>query len=123
MASPPHRDDTWLWVLVIVILLIPGVFMMGAWGTGMMGGYVASSFWLVAGMVLVAVVVVLVIVLLVRGIQRIPPSPAYTYPYYAPPAAPGGLTPVQILDARYARGEITRDEYLRMRQDLESRKP
>jgi putative membrane protein len=29
-------------------------------------------------------------------------------------------TPVEILRARYARGEITRDEYEQMRRDLES---
>ncbi len=121
MASPYHRDDTWIWILVIVILLVPGVFMMGVWGTGMMGGYVGSTSWGIVGLVLLAVVVVLVIVLLARGIQRIPPPPAYSY--YGPPAVPVGLTPTQILDARYARGEITRDEYLRIRQDLESRKP
>ena len=28
-------------------------------------------------------------------------------------------TPLEILEARYARGEITREEYNQMRQDLE----
>ncbi len=30
----------------------------------------------------------------------------------------GGLRPREILDQRYARGEITREEYERMKQDL-----
>lgn len=28
-------------------------------------------------------------------------------------------TPLEILDARYARGEVTREEYEQVRQDLE----
>jgi putative membrane protein len=35
-----------------------------------------------------------------------------------PPARPE--TPLEILQARYARGEITREEYQAMRQDLEA---
>jgi putative membrane protein len=31
-----------------------------------------------------------------------------------------GETPLEILKARYARGEISREEYEKMRQDLES---
>jgi putative membrane protein len=36
------------------------------------------------------------------------------------PGAPGGpdLNPREILDQRYARGEITREEYERIRADL-----
>ncbi len=30
----------------------------------------------------------------------------------------GGLRPREILDQRYARGEISREEYERMKQDL-----
>lgn len=31
-----------------------------------------------------------------------------------------GQTPLEILEARYARGEITREEYEQVRRDLES---
>jgi putative membrane protein len=31
---------------------------------------------------------------------------------------PGGRTPAEILEERYAKGEITREEYLRMKEDL-----
>ncbi|HEY3473542.1 MAG TPA: SHOCT domain-containing protein [Anaerolineales bacterium] len=30
-----------------------------------------------------------------------------------------GETPLEILKARYARGEISREEYMQLRQDLE----
>jgi len=32
---------------------------------------------------------------------------------------PRGRTPRDVLDERYARGEIDREEYLRRRQDIE----
>lgn len=31
----------------------------------------------------------------------------------------GGQTPLELLQTRYAKGEISRDEYARMRQDLQ----
>lgn len=37
-----------------------------------------------------------------------------------PGSGQSSQTPVEILKARYARGEITRDEYEQMRLDLES---
>lgn len=49
---------------------------------------------------------------LVRGI----------FPNGQPPAMPTGresLQPHEILDQRYARGEITRDQYQTMKQDLD----
>ena len=35
----------------------------------------------------------------------------------------GGLSPRGLLDARYARGELSRNEYLRMKDDLEAPGP
>lgn len=42
------------------------------------------------------------------------------YYYYQYPYAPHayGRTPQEVLDRRYAHGEISRDEYLRMREDM-----
>ncbi len=123
MASNPRRTDSWVWVLLVVLVLamvIPGVLFMGSWaGGGMMGG---TGFWgwgLPAMLVGIVIVVVLV-ALLARGVESVP-APAYPYP--GVPMVPAPVPAIQILDARYARGELSRDEYLRMRQDLESRHP
>lgn len=35
-----------------------------------------------------------------------------------PPATPGLLTPAEVIRMRYARGEITREQFETMRQDL-----
>ena len=72
----------------------------GAWHWGMGFGWIfAILFW-----VLVLVAVVAVAKWLSSSIAR-----------------PGASTrPLDILKERYARGEITRDEYEQMRRDIES---
>ncbi len=84
--------------------------MMG-WGSGMMGsgyglffGLLMLLFWLfvIAG-------VVLLVVWLVRQSSR---------PTGAPPMMGGGDRALEIARERYAKGEITKDEYERMRKDL-----
>lgn len=122
MAQPTSHEDSGLWIVVALILLVflvPGVFMMGFWGTGMMGGGTWGwGGWLAMG--LGSVVLVVVLLLVIRAIQATPRAPAYLPPAWTAPP-PAGLTAIQILDTRYAKGEITRDEYLRMRADLEGR--
>ncbi len=56
------------------------------------------------------VLVVLAVVLLVRAALRGNPP--------AQVAEPGGPLAVAVLDARYARGEIDRGEYLECKRDL-----
>ncbi len=122
MQPATQRSDSLLWVLLVVVVLamvIPGVFLMGSWGgTGMMGGLGGTWGWGLPMLAIGIVFVIVLIALLAHGES----APAPAYPYAPAPVAPPSLTPVEILDARYARGEITRDEYLRMRQDLDQRR-
>lgn len=39
----------------------------------------------------------------------------------APPAAEAASSPLDLLDEAYARGEMSRDEYLQKREDLRKR--
>ncbi len=39
---------------------------------------------------------------------------------HKPPATPSAETPLEILKKRYARGEVTKDQFDIMRKDLES---
>lgn len=125
MDASPRRSDSLAWILVAVVVVamaIPALFFMGSWGgTSMMGGTTGMWGWGLLAMVVVIVVIVLVFALFVGegGSAPVPyPCPSYT-PTAVPPPGSGAL---EVLDARYARGEITRDEYLRMRQDLEPRR-
>lgn len=42
-------------------------------------------------------------------------TPSYAPP---PPSSPGVLTPSEVVKMRYARGEITREEYETIRKDI-----
>lgn len=68
-------------------------------------------------LLVIAGLLVYLVVLLKRDSGRPPAAapPAGTNP---PPAAPGLLTPEEVIKMRYARGEITRDEFETMRRDL-----
>lgn len=62
--------------------------------------------WLIGAVVIVPVVVaVIVLVRLLLGRQNHPPVAPLS-------SAVAGLTPRQILDERYAKGDITTEEYL-----------
>ena len=100
-------------VVVVVILLfwlMGGVGMM-SWtrGAGMMGWQGYGSPWGGIMMLVVGVLVVGGIVWLV-GSGR----------HAATGSGIGNTRPLDILKERYAKGEITREEYQRMRQELEA---
>ena len=80
-----------------------GYGMMGAWGSGYwpLGMFV----WLV-----VLVAVVLLVVWAVRTVS----APHH----HAPPPGPRRSTGLDVLEERYARGEIGRDEYLQKKVDI-----
>ncbi len=93
-------------VLVFGFPLIMGILMMGP---GMMWGWGGPNpWWGIAGMVFGLAVLVGLVLLVIWAVRQ-----------FAPPAgtAPRAL---EILKERYARGEITREQYEQMRRDLES---
>lgn len=112
-------------VLGLIVVLVPalggGMMGWGAFGPGMMGWYggqpgapggwgwglAMGLGWLV--MLAFWVAVIVGIVLLVRAVGG----------SSAPTNVPRGETPLDILKRRLAAGEITPEEYERMRQVLE----
>lgn len=72
-------------------------------GDGMMGGVPAAAVW--TGVALAAIAVAVLLAVLVPRLLR----PAARRP-----------TPRETLDRRYAAGELPREEYLRLRDDLET---
>ncbi len=105
-------------VLVLLVLLLGAGFGMmgfgmmrsGFPGGGMMPGYafaplgwgVSLLFW-----ALVIAGIVFIVLSLARSPRAAPPSMPRT-----------GETPLDILKMRYAKGEITKEQYDQMRQDL-----
>lgn len=83
------------------------------WGYGynMMGWS-----WLIGAVVLVLVLVIVAVIIVLRLIPRRTNHP----PVAAAPIAVGGPTPRQILDERYAKGDLTTEEYLELVKHLGS---
>ncbi len=91
------------------------------WGPGgMMGpGY---GWGMGVGMLLVWIIVIVAVVLLVMLLVRQaapPPPPPPAGPGFGPGPGPRTSRALEILEERYARGEITREQYQEMRRDLE----
>ncbi len=88
------------------------------WGGGWWG--LAGGGWL--GMLFSLLFWVLIVVAVLAGLRwllrSMPTSPAGGV---MPAAGATAEDPKQVLQTRYARGEITREEYLRMLADLEGR--
>lgn len=86
--------------------MMPGGGMMGWGGFGGYGGYgMGFVGWLF--MLLFWGLIIVGLVLLVRWLWN-----------HGRPAAGGSDAPIEILKRRYARGEITKEEFDRMKQDL-----
>jgi len=114
------RDSSWIILLFVVVLIVAfGSFaMVGPWGrgSGMMRGW-GMGFGMMGFawpfMFLVPLIFLILVVLglyyLLSGQGRQDSS-----------AGNGGSGALRILKERYARGEITSEQYANMKQDLES---
>lgn len=99
---------SWLAIALVVaigLMALLGAVAMTTYGGyyGMMGG---SWGW---GLVMMAVPGVLLVIILVAALGGLQGTPSAST-----------MPPLTILDERYARGELSREEYLRARDDLGS---
>lgn len=85
----------------------------GGTGWGMMGGHPWMGLLGLLVFLLLAALVVWAIVVLVRHGRR-----GKTAPIDSAPAAYKGDDALEVARLRYARGEITRDEFTALRDDL-----
>ncbi len=114
------------WIIAIlgiaVLLFLLGTLLTGGWQwgrgygmmPGMMFGYGPLS-WPVMGLMMLSMIlfwiaVILGIVWVVRWMADQPGR-----------RGPEDIDPLEIIRRRYARGEISREEYERLREDLQSK--
>lgn len=116
MSNARLSPLTWLGIALVVAVglmaVLGGLTMSTSGGYyGMMGG--GSWGWAVLMMGVPAVILILVLLAALGGLSE--PRP------YAAPFAPVPTSALQVLDERYARGELTREQYVQMQGDLDRR--
>lgn len=97
-------------VVAIALMVVLGIVSFANYGGSysMMGN--GSWGWAVLMMGVPAIILIIILLAALGGLRE----PA-AGPVYAPPQ------PLEILEQRYARGELTREDYLRIRDDLRGR--
>jgi len=107
------REDPAFWIVLAAALLIltPLTLWFDVWGAIVGPRPAFEAGWTLRGAFVLGLAA-LALVFVAKAVSMTPaPAPIAGMPMRAEPRA--------ILDARYAKGEIARDEYLRMRADLE----
>ncbi|HTY47391.1 MAG TPA: SHOCT domain-containing protein [Methanomassiliicoccales archaeon] len=113
---PSRPDNTLRWVISLVVVAILVILLVGLFV------YPPSTwesptpryfpFWFF-GFFVVLFIIMFLVRILFWGIWGVPRWRYMRYGWYNQQR-----TPQQVLDDRYARGEITRDQYLQMKDDL-----
>jgi len=114
VTSRRRTPLTWFGIALIVaiaLLVIFGVLSLSTYGGyyGLMGS--GAWGWGVAMMAVPGILLVLILVAALGGLEQ-------QTSYAANPAYLVSPSPTELLDQRYARGELGREDYLRMRADL-----
>jgi putative membrane protein len=87
------------------------------WGLGHGWGDAGGAIMAVLMLAVLALIVV-GIILLVRGLTRHDQGRVQPNPPHGPPPGSGSRNALRLLEERYARGEINREEFLQRKQDL-----
>ena len=107
------QRDTLIQIIIVLIVVIVGFAIISSlFGSGMMGGGMMGGMGF--GWLFMLLPIIFIIVLIYALLYRERPSNNQT-PYY------GNETPMQVLQRRYASGEISRSDYLRMKEDINRR--
>ena len=106
-----RRVHSWIWVVLVIVVGVMAVAIASTLATPYGGGDygMMGAGWDGWGLGMVVVPAVLVVVLLLAVSGGLNPTSD---------GVPAPATALEILEARYARGELSRDEYLRVRADL-----
>lgn len=111
MATKPTNPIVWLGLALVVAVGLMALFaaLFVPYGSGY--GYGMMGWGMGWGAILMIVPALFLVLILWAALAASAPTPAYVVP------VPG---PLEDLNARYARGEISREEYLQIRTDFEA---
>ncbi len=107
-------------VIVLVIAIHPGSGTTGynnGSGWDMMGDW-GGLWWMMLIPVFFFLLLLVILIYLVMSPRSLATSPSNNLYSGIPPGSPA-----EILDGRYSRGEINREQYLKMKDDIGARPP
>ena len=122
MAAPGYRTDPAFWiVLALAVLLLAPPALWWGFGGRMLGLQPPrSGGWGLNGLAGFGVLIV-ALVLVVKAFSLTPARRRRSPPLRRTGFGPAPDDPRGILDAQYAKGEITLEEYVRRRAELDRR--
>jgi putative membrane protein len=94
---------------VALVVIVIAILFLKPFGYGMNGMMGSGAIFMIVPFLIIIIIIIIAIVSL---------TGSYHYPDQYPPQT---ITPLQVLELRYSRGEISREQYQQMRSDLESR--
>jgi putative membrane protein len=107
------QRKTLVQIMIVLIVAVVGFALVSSlFGGGMMGGGMMGGMGF--GWIMMFLPIIFIILLIYALLDRESPSNNQTS-YY------GNETPMQVLQRRYASGEISRSDYLRMKEDINRR--
>ncbi len=109
-----NQRDTLIQIMIVLIVAVLGLVVVSSlFGGGMMGGGMMGGM-MGFGWLIMLLPIIFIIVLIYALLDK--DKPSYTpSPYHVKE------NPLQILERRYASGEVSREDYLRMKEDLHTR--
>ncbi len=115
------HSDGWPTILIVLLATFVGIVLLGSYSSGMMDGGMMDG-GMMGGMMgfgwLLMVLPILLIVFLVSTLldrDSTPQERTSQYGYYGPE------TPMQILERRYASGDISREDFYVMKEEIFNR--
>ena len=110
------RKDGWLTIVVVLLATFIGIVLLGGVSGGMMDGGMMGGM-IVFGWLLMVLPILLIIFLVSSLLDRnaTPSERSPQYGHY------GTETPMQILERRYASGDISREDFFKMKREIYNR--
>jgi uncharacterized membrane protein len=109
-----NENRTMLTAVVVIVAVFAGLLLLGGQTTGMMGGGMMMGGVVGIGALSFLVLVIWLVFSMADRPQPQRPQPPQR-PFYP---GPGGEYPLQVLDRKYANGEMTYEEYTTLRQEI-----
>ncbi|MFQ5884253.1 MAG: hypothetical protein ACE5IO_04055 [Thermoplasmata archaeon] len=102
-------------VIIVLVIIVLGSILAFSWGGGMMGMGMMGGGGVF--MFIPFLFILLLVLIVIWALERRPTQHYASYPAYQT-----SEDPLLVLNQRFARGEITRELYLQMKNDMMEKK-